>query len=71
MALTGLLAATDLSSLARHAAERAALVAKETGAALDLCHVVTLAPVEKLRRLVAEIPAELEQEMADNRYLGG
>lgn len=60
-----LMAATDLSAPARHAAERAALVAKETGASLDIVHVATLAPLEKLRRLVADIPPELEQHMLD------
>jgi len=63
--LNHLLAATDLSAPARHAAERAALVAKETGAALDLIHVASFAPLDKLRQLVADIPAELEQRMLD------
>lgn len=63
--LNRLLAATDLSAPARHAAERAALVAKETGASLDLVHVASLAPLEKLRRLVADIPVEFEQHMLD------
>lgn len=60
-----LLAATDLSAPARHAVERAALVAKETGADLDLLHVASLAPLEKMRRLVAEIPVQLEQRVLD------
>lgn len=63
--LNRLLAATDLSAPARHAVERAAFVARETGAALDLVHVTSLAPLEKLRRLVAAIPDELEQRMLD------
>ncbi|HLP97339.1 MAG TPA: universal stress protein [Sideroxyarcus sp.] len=60
-----MLAATDLSAPARHAVERAALVAKATNAGLDLFHVASLAPLEKMRRLVAEIPAELEQRILD------
>lgn len=63
--LTHLLAATDFSAPARHAVERAALVAGETGAMLDLLHIATLAPLEKMRRLVAEMPAELEQRLLD------
>jgi nucleotide-binding universal stress UspA family protein len=59
------LAATDLSAPARHAAERAALVARETGATLDLVHVASLAPLERLRRLVAAIPPELEERVVD------
>jgi nucleotide-binding universal stress UspA family protein len=60
-----LLAATDLSAPARHAAERAALIAAETGAGLDLLHVASLAPLEKLRQLVGEVPADLEQQLLD------
>lgn len=63
--LIHLLAATDFSAPARHAVERAALVAGETGATLDLLHIATLAPLEKMRRLVAEMPAELEQRLLD------
>jgi nucleotide-binding universal stress UspA family protein len=60
-----LLAATDLSAPARHAAERAALLAHELGASVDLLHVVNPAPIEKLRQLVADMPAELEQRVLD------
>ena len=63
--LNRLLVATDLSDPARHAAVRAAMIARETGASLDLVHVVSLGPLEKLRRLVAEIPVELEQRILD------
>ena len=63
--LARLLAATDLSAPARHAAERAALVAKDIGARLELVHVVSLAPLEKLRRLVADLPAGLEERALD------
>lgn len=60
-----LLAATDLSAPARHAADRAALLARELDASLDLLHVVNPAPIEKLRQLVADIPAELGQRVLD------
>ncbi len=59
-----LLAATDLSAPARHAAERAALVASELGAALELLHVISVAPADRLRRLLAEAPADLEAQVA-------
>lgn len=60
-----LLAATDLSAPARHAAERAALFAGDVAGTLDLLHVVATAPLDKLRRLVREIPAEAEQRLVD------
>ena len=63
--LNRLLAATDLSDPARHAADRAARIAGETGASLDLVHVASLAPLEELRRFAANIPAELEQRILD------
>lgn len=63
--LNRLLAATDLSAPARHAVERAAFVARDIGAALDLVHVASLAPLDKLRRLVAAMPEGLEQRMLD------
>lgn len=45
-----LLAATDLSAPARHAAQRAALLARETGARLELAHVLEQAALDELRR---------------------
>lgn len=64
--LKHLLAATDLSAPARHAVERAALVAKATNADLDLFHVASLAPLEKMRRLITGVPAGAEQKMLDS-----
>ena len=46
--LKNLLVATDFSSSARHAAERAALIASENGARLDLLHVLYLAALQEL-----------------------
>lgn len=63
--LNRLLVATDLSDPARHAAVRAAMIARETGASLDLVHVANPSPLEKLQRLVTEIPVELEQRILD------
>lgn len=60
-----LVAATDLSAPARHAVERAASVALATGAQLDLVHVATPAPIERLRRLAGQIPSDLEKLMLD------
>lgn len=60
--LKALLAATDFSSSARHAAERAALIAGDMGARLDLLHVLSLAPLQELQRLVADVPAGFAED---------
>jgi nucleotide-binding universal stress UspA family protein len=59
------LAATDLSAPARHAADRAASLARTLGATLDLVHVAQMPPLEWLARLVDDLPADLPQ-----RWLG-
>ena len=51
--LNHILVATDLSTPARHAAERAALLSKALDASLDLLYVANSAPFERLRQLVA------------------
>lgn len=66
--LNHLLAATDLSAPARHAADRAALVAKECGASLDLVHVANFSTLEQLRQLVTDVPAELERQILDTAW---
>ena len=63
--LTHIVAATDLSAPARHAAERAALVSREIGATLDLLHVANLAPLERLRQLMSNEPDALQQRVLD------
>jgi universal stress protein E len=63
--LSRILAATDLSAPARHAVERAAVVSKDTAAALDLLHVANLAPLERLRQLMGATPADMEQRVLD------
>lgn len=63
--LKRILAATDLSAPARHAAERAAIVSKETAALLHLLHVANLAPLERLRQLMGLTPAAMERRILD------
>jgi nucleotide-binding universal stress UspA family protein len=60
-----ILAATDLSAPARHAAERAARIAHETGAALTLMHVLPGSSIDMLRQWLGAghaVIAELEQQ---------
>lgn len=59
--LSHILVATDLSTSARRAAERAALLSKELRASLDLLYVTDLAPFERLRQLIAPEHDLLEQ----------
>lgn len=59
------LAATDLSAPARHAAERAALVSKELGASLDLLHVANFDTLERLRLLMEIAPDEMQARVLD------
>ena len=63
--LRRILAGTDFSAGAGLAADRAAVVAKETGAALELFHATNLSGLDKLRRLVPGIPDDLEQQVID------
>ncbi|SDT13890.1 universal stress protein [Pseudomonas oryzae] len=60
-----ILAATDLSVPSRHAAERAALIARDCAAALTLQHVVHTGALEMLRQLFAAAPADLHQRLLD------
>lgn len=64
--LNRLLAATDFSAPARHAVERAALVARAAGARLDLVHVAAAySGVDELRRLVANLPADVAMRIRE------
>ncbi|MFP5222523.1 MAG: universal stress protein [Acidobacteriota bacterium] len=63
--LNRILAATDLSAPARHAAERAAQVSKDTSAPLDLIHVANLQPLERLRQFLGATSGELERQVLD------
>lgn len=60
--LKNLLVATDFSSSARHAAERAALIASENGARLDLLHVLNLAALQELQQFAGDIPEGVTEE---------
>ena len=55
-----ILAATDLSTPARHAAERAAQISQQHGAALCLLHVANLAPLQRLRQMLTSSPESVE-----------
>ena len=59
-----LLVATDLSALSRHAALRAAMLARETGGTLTLVHVLETPGLVALRRLLGQAEADLEQRLA-------
>jgi len=67
--LQRLLAATDLSAPARHAAERAASVARATGAALELVHVAAFSRLDELRRLVSDLPPNLSERMREQSQM--
>lgn len=60
-ALKRLLIATDFSAMADDAIERAALIARDTGASLDLIHIATSVVLAKVQRLAEEAPAEMEE----------
>jgi nucleotide-binding universal stress UspA family protein len=65
--ITSILAATDLSAPARHAAERAARLAAEHQASLTLLHVVPAAPLQDLRGWLgagSDAAARIEHEAA-------
>lgn len=62
---TRLLAATDFSVFGGYAVNRAALIAKEPGASLDLLHVTTLAPLESIGLVVVQTHPGLEQSALD------
>ena len=57
------LAATDLSAPSRHAAERAAMLARQSGGKLALLHVLEKDALIELRRLFAPNAEALEQSM--------
>lgn len=61
-----ILAATDLSPPARHAAERAALVSKEVRAPLDLLHVANFDTLKQLRLLIGVTPDDMLARVLDS-----
>lgn len=58
-----LLAATDLSAPSRHAALRAAMLARETGARLELLHVLESSALSELQQLFGEDGAALQERL--------
>ncbi|WP_420475737.1 universal stress protein [Noviherbaspirillum sp. ST9] len=64
--LKHILAATDFSAPARHAAARAAVIAASHGATLDLVHVASLSPLERFERIVAGIPHDLAHRVVQD-----
>lgn len=62
------LAATDLSAPSRHAVARAALIARDCGARLELLHVLETGMLDQLRRLLGQgADAALPQMQEDVR----
>lgn len=61
-----LLVATDLSRPACHAVERAAVLARDLEAHLDILHVMELSTLDKLRRLVGDLPEEFEASLLES-----
>jgi nucleotide-binding universal stress UspA family protein len=62
-----ILATTDLSAVSRHAADRAALLAHETGAPLSLLHVLPGEALETLRQWLGADKSPAPQLEADAR----
>jgi nucleotide-binding universal stress UspA family protein len=63
--LQRVLATTDLSAPARHAAGRAALVAKDAGATLQVVHVISDPVLGSLRRLIEGSRDDIELRLRD------
>jgi nucleotide-binding universal stress UspA family protein len=59
------LACSDFSVAARHAAERAALLSKSTGAPLDLLHAADVSPLQALRTLIGQGSDDLQRLVVD------
>lgn len=66
--LKRLLAATDLSPASRHAAERAAMLGRESGATVELVHVAAVDALTRLRQFVSGVPAEVEERVLDKLH---
>lgn len=63
--LNTIAAATDLSAPARHAVERAALVASGIGAQLAMVHVANQVPLEQLRQFLSAADSAVEDKVLD------
>ena len=62
-----IVAATDFSPLARHAAERAARIARDTGVPLTLMHVLSATALQDLRKWLGATHAMARKLPADTR----
>jgi universal stress protein E len=60
-----ILVATDLSNPAHRAAERAAMVSRNTAAALHLLHVADLAPLERIRSLMGSTSTSMGEKVLE------
>lgn len=60
-----ILAATDLSAPARHAAARSARLARDTGAQLRLLHVMNQGAIDDLRALLGARTGAVERQLVD------
>jgi len=65
MKLRSILAATDLSAPARHAVARAFRIAADSGAKLDLMHVINQGALDALRQLLGLQAAEVATRLLD------
>jgi nucleotide-binding universal stress UspA family protein len=65
-----ILAPTDLSGHAREAVLRAARIARDTGAALHLVHVLQIAALDALRNRLAAAPADLRARLDNAARFG-
>jgi len=59
------LATTDLSAPARHAAQRAAMLASETGARLELLHVLEKSALDELQQVFIDQDAALSERIRE------
>ena len=62
--LKSIVAATDFSEEARHGVDRAALIAKEQQARLELLHVISRSSLDALDN-VFRAPADVEAKLVD------
>ncbi len=63
--IQSILAGTDLSAHARHALQRAVLIAAECGARLAVTHVVSRSALDELRHYLGNAPEPVEERLID------
>jgi nucleotide-binding universal stress UspA family protein len=62
-----ILVATDFSETSHSAVHRAAMIAQEQGARLELVHVVSDGSLERVQRLITSAPEEVNAERTESR----